>query len=105
MEMSEALEWAADYTVRNKLFDPVVNQRGYSDGWKPPTPAEKMKIIKELAETVVTKPIATVPDEYKNMLRNSFHQLDAALTDARLLEVARDVREDLHEFLRKENLV
>lgn len=50
MNMAEALEWAADYATRNKLFDAPLNQRGYvTDGWKHPTPAEKAEIIKSLA--------------------------------------------------------
>lgn len=48
--MSEALEWAADYATRNKLFDAPLNQRGYPmDGWKGPTAEEKRAIITKLA--------------------------------------------------------
>ena len=50
MNMQEALEWAADYADRSKLFEPIANQRGYADGWKPPTPAEKARVITELAK-------------------------------------------------------
>lgn len=51
MNKVEALEWAADYVVRNKLFDAPVNQRGYPvDGWQNPTPAERAKIISDLAD-------------------------------------------------------
>lgn len=53
MRMDEALEWAADYTTRNKLFEPVLNNRGYPDGWKPPTPADKAGIIVGLANEIV----------------------------------------------------
>lgn len=49
MKMQEALEWAGDYAERNKLFEPVANQRGYADGWKPPSPADKAKVIMDLA--------------------------------------------------------
>jgi len=51
--MDEALEWAADYVERTKIFEPVRNERGYADGWKIPTPAERAKIITDLAKTVV----------------------------------------------------
>lgn len=47
--MQEALEWAADYAQRAKIFEPIRNERGYADGWKPPTPAEKASVITELA--------------------------------------------------------
>jgi hypothetical protein len=50
----EAMEWAARYIEREKLFDAPVNARGYTvDGWKPPTPAEKVRIITEIAEWVM----------------------------------------------------
>lgn len=53
MKMIEALEWAADYAYRSKLFEPPVKSNGYVvDGWKGVTPSEKAAIIKELAETV-----------------------------------------------------
>lgn len=52
MNLTEALEWAADYAERNNIFAPVTNSRGYSDGWKPPTPQEKSEIIQKLAQTV-----------------------------------------------------
>jgi hypothetical protein len=48
--MVEALEWAADYAERNKLFDTPMKSNGYPmDGHKPPTPAEKADIILKLA--------------------------------------------------------
>lgn len=53
MDLTEALEWAADYADRNKLFAPPMNQRGYPvDGWQNPTPAERTAIIKDLAQSV-----------------------------------------------------
>lgn len=54
MQPAEAFEWAADYAERAKLFEPVLNSRGYPDGWKPPTPAEKLDVIKRLAESVIS---------------------------------------------------
>ena len=60
MNKVEALEWAADYADRNKIFEPVRNERGYADGWKIPTPAEKAKIISELAEQIVDPPSVEV---------------------------------------------
>lgn len=66
MSMAEALEWAADYAERNKLFAPVTNSRGYADGWKPPTPEEKLRVIQKLAFT------AAEPDrsDVISMVRN-----------------------------------
>lgn len=55
MRSDEALEWAADYAERTKIFAPVVNSRGYPDGWKPPTPSEKLAVIKELAAAVTDR--------------------------------------------------
>lgn len=53
MNMNEALEWAADYCERNKLFEPVKNDRGYAhNSWTPPTPAQKLEIISSLAHQV-----------------------------------------------------
>jgi hypothetical protein len=49
--MQEALEWAADYAERNKLFAPIRNERGYADNWKPPTPADKLAVITQLAQS------------------------------------------------------
>jgi hypothetical protein len=54
--MQEALEWAADYAERNKLFAPVRNERGYADNWKQPTPADKLAVITQLAQST------TAPD-------------------------------------------
>lgn len=52
--MSEALEWAADYCDRTKMFEPPTNARGYVlDGWKAIPPAERANIITNLARTVV----------------------------------------------------
>lgn len=51
--MDEALVWAADYAEQAKLFEPVLNARGYSDGWKPPTPAEKSDIILKIARNAM----------------------------------------------------
>jgi hypothetical protein len=49
----EALEWAADYAERNKLFEPALNNRGYPvDGQKPATPEERANIIIKLADQV-----------------------------------------------------
>ena len=56
MNKAEAFEWAGDYVERMRLFEPVLNSRGYADGWKPPTPAEKTAVIKELAESVMDEP-------------------------------------------------
>jgi len=59
MNMVEALEWAAEFAKTNQLFV-VTNERGYADKISPPTPAEKAKIIKELAETVISPRIEQV---------------------------------------------
>lgn len=57
MMMNEALEWAADYCERNKIFEAPKNERGYTrDGWTAPTPAEKARIITDLAKTVLDEP-------------------------------------------------
>lgn len=54
MDMSEALEWAADYAERAKIFEPPIKANGYvSDGWKPSTPAERTDIIIKLAREAV----------------------------------------------------
>lgn len=55
MDMMEALEWAAGYAERTKLFEVPTNGRGYAvDGAKPPTPQEKAAIVKDLALQVLT---------------------------------------------------
>lgn len=55
MTMIEALEWAADYCERNNLFISPKNDRGYVEaGWKPPTNAERVEIIRKLAVDVCT---------------------------------------------------
>lgn len=63
--MDEALEWAADYAERNKLFEGPVNKNGYTmDGWKSPTAVERVQIITDLARTV-TSPLEDVTSELK----------------------------------------
>lgn len=52
MNIIEALEWAAEFAKANQLFV-VTNERGYADKLSPPSPAEKARIIKDLAETVM----------------------------------------------------
>jgi hypothetical protein len=61
MDMAQALEWAAKFAEDTKLFEPVLNARGYADGWKPPDPHDKSVIITELAKTVVT-PVVSLND-------------------------------------------
>lgn len=80
-DMVEALEWAADYADRNKLFEPVVNSRGYADGWKPPTPAEKAQVITKLARDAM--PDTSVREaELRRFLREGvLHNLDEALVE------------------------
>lgn len=82
MNRVEAMEWAADYAERSKIFAPITNSRGYSDGWKPPTPAEKARIIAELAETVVDEPapspLALAAGELLNVLKTTVDLLDDA---------------------------
>jgi hypothetical protein len=57
MNMQEALEWAADYAQRNKLFEVPTNSRGYpADGAKSPTPAEKTEVIMHLAGQALVDP-------------------------------------------------
>lgn len=63
MKMDEALEWAADYVERNKLFETPLKSNGYPvDGWKPPSVTERVALITDLAKTVVesvdTKPVS-----------------------------------------------
>lgn len=62
MTPTEALEWAADYAERSKIWEPPKDNRGYVKGnWTDPTPAEKVKLIKELAETVIDpQPMLTI---------------------------------------------
>lgn len=77
--MVEALEWAADYAQRTKLFDVPINSRGYTiDGMKAPDSTERVKIITELAKTVADK-----PDEAMRRLIQAWHDelKDATLTD------------------------
>ena len=51
-----ALEWAADYAERNKMFDVPVTPRGYAVGdAKPPTPEQKAAIIIKLADWIMTE--------------------------------------------------
>lgn len=55
MNMSEAMEWAADFAVRSKLFDPPIKQNGYAvDGWKAPSSYDKTEIIIKLAREAMT---------------------------------------------------
>lgn len=57
MNMTEALDWAAQYAKDNKLFEPDLNARGYvKDGWIAPSAETKLKVIKELAMTVYQAP-------------------------------------------------
>lgn len=54
MNAIEAMEWAADYAARNKLFDPPMKSNGYVvDGYKPITAPEKVDMIIKIAATVV----------------------------------------------------
>ena len=78
--MGEALEWAADYATRNKLFEPITNQRGYADNWKPPSPADKAEIITNLAREVMK-----VDDE------KYFQDMMQDLHDAAMLENVPDL--------------
>lgn len=75
MNMAEALEWAADYAKRNDLFEAPKNNRGYvKDNWHDPSPAEKLAVIKELAETVYVPPTpASQPIAYQ-AIENLYHE-------------------------------
>ena len=54
MNKVEAMEWAADYAERNKLFLPPMKGNGYPvDGWKAPSAAERADIITKLAWQVM----------------------------------------------------
>lgn len=55
--MVEAMEWAADFAERSKVFEAPKNDRGYvKDGWTSPSPAERAQVIMDLAATVVERP-------------------------------------------------
>lgn len=57
MKPEEALEWAADFAERSKIWEAPKNDRGYAkSGWTEPTPAEKVALIIELAATVTDSP-------------------------------------------------
>ncbi len=52
----EAMEWAADYAERHKLFEVPQNSRGYPvDGHKHLSASEKAEIIISIAKTVTTE--------------------------------------------------
>lgn len=81
MTPTEALEWAADYADRNNIFTAPRNDRGYiKDGWKEPTPAEKISVIKELAASVIDYPVVTLPGQDQiSLLKEIDHILHDAL--------------------------
>lgn len=61
MSPIEALEWAADYADRHKLFEVPTNRNGYPvDGFKQLTPAERVDVLQKLAATVMTPAGITV---------------------------------------------
>lgn len=50
----EALEWATEWSKKEKIFEAPVNARGYTvDNWRPPTPAERIDQLKKLAEWLI----------------------------------------------------
>lgn len=54
MNKVEAMEWAADYAERTKIFEAPVNSRGYTiDGWRGISSAERAEVIAGLANQVV----------------------------------------------------
>lgn len=80
MNMSEALEWAADYAERNKMFEVPVNRNGYPvDGFKTPGPEEKSSIIIRLAREACDEG-GSKGD--LNFLRQVFHNLGEARIDS-----------------------
>jgi hypothetical protein len=84
MTPTEALEWAADYAERNNIFTAPKNDRGYvKDGWKEPTPADKVTLIKELAASVVdyeTTPLVLATGHLLGVVRNAVKILADART-------------------------
>lgn len=78
--MDEALEWAADYAQRAKLFEAPLNSRGYPvDGYKPVTPSEKADIILKIARNAMDNG-GESPD--RKFLRAVLHNLSEARIDA-----------------------
>lgn len=86
MNMQEALEWAADYCDRNRIFVPPKNERGYDvSGWKPPTPEERVQVIATLAGTAISQPSqqSVLSDEkVHEVVADLIYVLDAAYTAA-----------------------
>lgn len=91
--MDEALEWAADYADRAKLFEPVVNARGYADGWKPPTPSEKADIILKIARNAMDDGKEQTGD--RRFLRSLLHNINEARMAAHTTNSMTDVRSHL----------
>lgn len=88
MSAIEALEWAADYCDRQKIFEPPRNDRGYiADGHKMPTVAEKVAIIKEIAEQVTD---ATPPRAF------------VVLSEAFMAKLDQDLELIVHHFEARE---
>lgn len=98
MRMDEALEWAADYATRNKIFESEVNQRGYNaEKWAPPSSEEKARIITKLAKEVTTS-------ENEQHLRNVMQDLhDAAMLEnvPDLTRAINNIHSSLYQHLRR----
>lgn len=108
MRMVEALEWAADFAERSKIFQPVRNERGYADGWKPPTPAERAAVIKDLAETAVDESSGysyvptTQPDEIivnAHAIATAINKLDKIDTEPVSWGETKDLINEAREIL------
>lgn len=76
MTREEALR-LADLMVTGWINDPPKNARGYSDGWKPPTIAERTEAVERLAtfllgsNTTLAAPLP--PEELPHLHRASCH--------------------------------
>lgn len=80
--MIEALEWAADYADRNKIFETPMKSNGYPiDGHKPPTPAEKADIITKLARNATDDG----PNHHLKFLRSVLHNLNEAKIESKTM--------------------
>ena len=97
MKMDEALEWAADYAERSKLFEPVVNQRGYADHWTPPSPTDKASIIVALAKEVTV----SEDKEYFQAMMQDLHDAAMLQNIPDLTRAINNIHASLYQHLKK----
>lgn len=100
MNMTEALEWAADYAERNKIFEPPVNRAGYvRDGWMVPSPSDRADVIKDLAYVAVDDQGSKAHLEFLRKVLTQLARLDPALSAGSMENRLTKIQDEITQYL------